>query len=477
MTVLELSDAKKILKHALANGGQFAELYCENTLETQIAFEDKRVEDITSGANQGVGLRLIADLKTVYGFSNDFSRKTLIELATQLSAALKGHPPDRNIAFKRQEPITVFPVVKDPLAIATPEKIALCKRGSDFAWDCHPCIHQVQISYQESRRHVQIINSLGEVVEQKQQRLSFVVSVTVSDGKRLFTCHDAISGHCGFELFDEEDIFKLIRATSQRARHNLLARPAPAGRMPVVLSSAAGGTIIHEAVGHGLEADLVNNNMSLYRDKLGQKVAAAGITVIDDATLPKKNGSFSFDDEGVPSQKTILIENGILKNYMCDRLAALKMKRQPTGNGRRESYEYRPIVRMTNTLLAPGTDDPADILRSVDKGLFVKKMGGGQVNTVNGDFVFEVEEGYLIENGQIADPVKNASLVGNGPEILKSIDKIGNDLGFATGMCGKEDQSVPVTDAIPTIRIPEITVGGKVSIRGNEEFLKYYRLV
>lgn len=218
--------------------------------------------------------------------------------------------------------------------------------------------------------------------------------------------------------------------------------------------------MIHEACGHGLEADLVQKQLSVYAGKIGQKVASELVTVIDDATLPNKYGSFSYDDEGNPSQRTVLIENGILKGYMYDYLTAKKEGKTSTGNGRRESYRDRPIPRMTNTFIAPGNSDPEEIIRSVEKGFYVKKMGGGQVNTTNGDFVFDVTEGYLIEKGQITEPVRGATLTGNGPEVLQMIDMVGNDQGFAIGTCGKDGQGVPVSDAQPTIRIPELTIGG-----------------
>ncbi len=233
--------------------------------------------------------------------------------------------------------------------------------------------------------------------------------------------------------------------------------------MPVVLSSEAGGTMVHEAIGHGLEADLAQAGMSVYTGKIGTQVASPLVTVIDDATIPHARGTFPYDDEGTPGQKTVLVENGILKGYLYDRLTGMKDGSPSTGNGRRESYQARPIVRMSNTLIAPGSDSPESIIRDVKQGLFVKKMGGGQVNTVNGNFVFEVSEGYLIENGEIAEPVRGATLTGNGPDVLNKIVKVGNDLGFGIGTCGKDGQGVPVADAQPTLLISEITVGGAAS--------------
>ena len=221
--------------------------------------------------------------------------------------------------------------------------------------------------------------------------------------------------------------------------------------------------MIHEAVGHGLEADLAQSGLSVYSNRLGEQIASPLITVIDDSTLSGKRGSFRFDDEGIEAERTVLIEKGTLKTFMYDRLTAMKAGVRSTGNGRRESYKHRPIPRMSNTLITPGIADPAEILRSTPRGLYVKKMGGGQVNTVNGDFVFEVSEGYLIENGQIGEPVRGATLTGNGPQVLLSIDRVGSDLGFSIGTCGKDGQGAPVSDGQPTLRIPEITIGGVVA--------------
>jgi TldD protein len=274
------------------------------------------------------------------------------------------------------------------------------------------------------------------------------------------TGYEAIGGFSGFELLDEESVEALSLKAARRAVSMLTARKAPAGRMPAVISSKAGGTMIHEAIGHGLEADLAQQGLSVFSGKLQGEVASELITVIDDATLPGKRGSFRFDDEGTPAQRTVLVEKGVLKSYMYDKLTAMKEGKLSTGNGRRESYQNRPIPRMTNTFIAPGNHDPGEIVASVDQGLLVIKMGGGQVNTVTGDFVFDVQEGYLIRNGRQGDLVRGATLTGNGPQILKSIDMVGADLGFSIGTCGKDAQGVPVTDAMPTVRIPEIIIGG-----------------
>jgi TldD protein len=231
--------------------------------------------------------------------------------------------------------------------------------------------------------------------------------------------------------------------------------------MTVVLSNEAGGTMVHEAVGHGLEADLAEQGMSVFRDKIGEYVASPLVTVIDDATIPKKRGSYGFDDEGTPSQRTVLIENGVLKGFMFDKISAMKADKSSTGNGRRQSYQFHPITRMTNTIIGPGKSKPEDIIKSVDRGLFVRKMGGGQVNTVSGEFVFGVTEGHMIRGGELAEPVREATIAGNCIEIMKNIDMAGSDLEhFGVGTCGKDGQGVPVGDGQPTIRIASMTVGG-----------------
>jgi len=284
--------------------------------------------------------------------------------------------------------------------------------------------------------------------------------VVCKDGTKLVSSYEPIAGTKGYEIFNETPPEEIAATAAKRALSMLSASPAPSGPMPVVIAGEAGGTMIHEAVGHGLEADLAREGLSVYKDRLEQQVASKLISIYDDSTLAGNRGSFACDDEGSPSQRTCLIENGTLKSYLHNRITATRDGIASTGNGRRQSYAYPPIVRMTNTLIAAGNDDPASIVSSTPKGLFVKKMGGGQVNTVNGDFVFDVQEGYLIENGKIGEPVRGATLAGNGPKVLEIIDKVGNDVGFSIGTCGKNGQEAPVTCGQPTLRIPEIVVGG-----------------
>jgi TldD protein len=352
------------------------------------------------------------------------------------------------------------PVKIQPETVSVDKKVEQVMKANGAAWASSPLVRQVSVSYRDQSRQILVANSGGDLCEDDQRYTVFFVQVVAGDGDVVQTGYEPAGGTMGFELFEAQPADVIAKTASDQALLMLKARKAPAGKMMVVLGSEAGGTMIHEAVGHGLEADLANEGLSVYKDKIGSTIASPLITVLDDKTIPGKRGSFLFDDEGTPAQKTVLVENGVLKSYMYNRLYAEKDRRASTGNGRRQSYKNRPIVRMTNTMIASGKDDPASIIRSVDSGLFVRKMGGGQVNTVNGDFMFEVTEGYLLEKGKIGEPVRGATLTGNGPEILKIIDKVGSDLGYGLGTCGKDGQGVPVADAQPTLRIPEIVVGG-----------------
>ncbi len=308
-------------------------------------------------------------------------------------------------------------------------------------------------------QEILVANSLGFMAQDKRTRVRLVVNVIAEDQGKIQTGYESIGGVGGFELV-ATGAPQMAQSARERAVMMLSARSAPSGQMTVVMAGEAGGTMVHEACGHGLEADLVQKGLSVYADKMGQRVASSLITVIDDATLPGRYGSFAFDDEGTPGQRTVLIENGILKSYMYNLNTARKENRESTGNGRRDSYRSRPIPRMSNTYIASGETDPEEIIAATENGLYVTKMGGGQVNTTNGDFVFEVTEGYLLQNGKIGAPVRGATLIGNGPQVLSEVDLVGQDNGFSLGVCGKNGQGVPVGDAQPTLRIPNLVVGG-----------------
>ncbi|MBA4371379.1 MAG: peptidase C69 [Thermodesulfovibrio sp.] len=451
---------QKLVIRALAKGGEYADIFIEYRETTSLVVEDGKLEKVVTGSEAGAGIRLIYKGRTAYAFSNDLSEEALSAAATEVSAAAKGSSTDVVLDLAVRRPVIVFPVKKMPSEIPLDRKIALVRQADRTARAFDSRVRQVTAVYRDSVQKVRIASSEGYIAQDDRVYTTAMVQVLAAEGTVLQTGYEPAGGFTGFELFDEYDFEALSLKAARRAITMLSARKCPGGRMPVIIASSAGGTMIHEAIGHGLEADLAQQGLSVFSGKTGSQVASELITVVDDATLAGKRGSLGFDDEGVPSQRTVLVEKGILKTYMYDRLTAMKDHARSTGNGRRESARHRPIPRMTNTFISPGTTAPEQITASVTKGLLVTKMGGGQVNTVTGDFVFEVQEGYLIENGSAGELVREATLTGNGPQVLMSVDMVGDDLGFSIGTCGKDAQGVPVSDGMPTIRIPELVVGG-----------------
>jgi TldD protein len=448
------------IREVMKKGSDYADVFVEHRPHVSIHLEDGKIESVISGIDAGVGIRSVRERKSAYAYSNDFTRDSILELAKTVGKAGR-RGKDVSVNLKQIKPGINFRIKLNPQDVGMDKKIALVSNADKAARKVSSKIKQVTVYYRDSIQNVRIATSDGTVSEDERIYTFALIQVVASEGDVLQTGYEPVGGFIGFELFEKTPFEETAVSVARRAVSMLDASMIKGGRMPVVIASDAGGTMIHEAIGHGLEADLAQQGLSVYSNKIGQQIASPLITVIDDSTLPNRRGSFRFDDEGVVSQKTVLVEKGILKGYLYDRLSAMKDNVGSTGNGRRESYEHRPIPRMTNTLIAPGESDPGEIIRSVHYGLFVKKMGGGQVNTVTGEFVFEVSEGYLITDGQIGEMVRGATLIGNGPEVLESIDMVGNDIGFSIGTCGKDAQGVPVSDAMPTVRIPEIVVGGK----------------
>lgn len=465
---LPLTVLEKVLDQALSCGGDLAELFFEHTESTRVFYENHKIDKLLEGVDSGCGLRIIFDGRSVYGYTTQLTEAALLQLAQDLSVSVSvqsRHSTEQRewrMSEQKNTDINEYQVKRSARQCDLSTKVDYAKRAHDEAWKRLPTAQQVLAVFLDSERKIAIVNSDGLISEDKKNYLQIFMQMAAQKDGRVETTHTSEGGFVGLEFLDHDKPESLGRETAEKLEILLTALPAPSGTMAVVLSSEAGGTMIHEAVGHGLEADLACQGLSVYQNKIGQQVASPLITVLDDGGMPEKRGSYRFDDEGTPAQKNILIENGILKNYMVDRLSAMKFDLMATGNGRRESFRHQPMVRMTNTYIAPGKDDPAQILKETQKGIYVKSMGGGQVNTVTGDFVFAVTEAYLIHDGKLGEAIRGATLVGNGPQILSIVDRVGNDLGFSTGTCGKDGQAAPVTDAQPTLRIPEITVGGEV---------------
>ncbi len=461
----------EIIKKALKEGGDYADVFVEQRTSVSVRVEDRKVEQVVSGGEQGAGIRLIAGGKTAYAFSNELDEKTLLEIAGMLPLAISGARPPAileaagrvvELDLRRKTPSVGFRISLPPESVPFERKVKMVKSAESEARGLGHGIRQVTVGYSDLIQKVTIATSMGELAEDERVYTTAIVNVVAQEGGLIQTGYESIGGLIGFELFEETPLPEAAVKAGRRALMMLRAKKAPGGRMPVVISSEAGGTMIHEAIGHGLEADLARQGLSVFSGKLGKQVASKVVTVMDNATLPNKRGSFRFDDEGTASQRTVLVKDGILQGYLYDRLRAMEAGATSTGNGRRQSYQHRPIPRMTNTLIASGGAKPEEVIRATHRGLLVKKMGGGQVNTVTGDFVFDVLEGYLIENGSVGEPVRGATLTGNGPAVLMPIDMVASDLGFAIGTCGKDGQGVPVSDAMPTLRVPEMVVGGEV---------------
>ena len=456
------SDINDTLEFSVSNGAGFAELFFESTGVRSIECADGRIERISSGTDTGFGLRLISGDRTAYGYSSVITRDEMMRVAAAVLDDLGARGKGSFTATGELEEAWDTgdgDILTDETLEAKTELVRAADRAARSAGGE---ITQVRVRYGDSLRKISVFNSEGVAAADVRSQVVINVGAVSSDGNILQTGTRSAGGQYGLKRLDASNVERLAREAGESAIRMLHAPGAPAGRMAVVLSGKAGGTMIHEAIGHGLEGDAVFKGLSIYSGKYGEKVASDLVTVIDDATLEGKRGSFRIDDEGTPSQRTVAVENGVLIGYLLDRRSAMKLGMQPTGNGRRENFRYRPIVRMSNTMIAPGGHDPEEIIASVESGLFVVRMGGGQVDTSSGDFVFKVSEAYLIEGGRVKGPVRGATLIGSGPAVLERIDMVGTDPGFDIGTCGKDGQHVPVSDAQPTIRIPSITVGGEV---------------
>jgi TldD protein len=460
--MLSKEDLEQILQEALKTGGEFAEVFLEESNATSIICEDNKIERITSGTDAGAGIRIIQGKETYYGATTDVNLASLKKLAKSVSSSLK--EPRRSVAGSADLVPTTsslpYPIKRRPSEVPIDEKVGIVELANKTARSLGDRVKQVMARYADTNQAVTIANSEGTYIEDQRIRTRFFINVIAARDGIIQTGYEAPGGSMGFELFEKHAPEKLAGMAGERAIMMLEAPHAPGGEMPVVMSTEAGGTMIHEACGHGLEADFIMKGTSIYGIQTGKKVASDLITVIDDSTMEGKFGAYRFDDEGTPSKKNILIENGILKGFMSDRFTAKALGIAPSGNGRRQSFRNKPVPRMTNTYIARGKSDPNEIISSIKHGLLVKRMGGGEVNVTNGDFVFEVTEGYLIEDGKVKHPVRGAILTGNGPKVLETIDMVGSDLTFQTGVCGKYDHA-PVSDGQPTIRIPKIIVGGK----------------
>ncbi len=450
------------IHRALRHGGDFAEVFVEDRRSLGLSLEDRRVERAAGGREAGFGVRLTSGDRTYYSHSDDLSEADLQRAADTVSAALRagaGGAQVTNLGALHEAGVTAD-ITVPPASVATSVKAGLLRAADEAARSVGPAVSQVIAGYLESRQRLLVANSYGALVADDRTRLRFTVSVVARRDGVIQTGYDSLGKSLGFEILDEGVVQALARSAAGKAVTMLDARPAPTGPMAVVMGNGFGGTLFHEACGHGLEADGIAKGSSIYEGKVGDVVASAIVNAYDDGTIAGEWGSAAVDDEGAPTQKTVVIEEGRLRGFLYDGLRAREEGVGQTGNGRRQSFRHVPIPRMTTTCIAPGEATADEIVAATDRGFYAKSLAGGQVEPASGNFVFGVAEGYLIEHGRITAPLRGATLVGNGIDVLKSIDMIASDFEVRSGICGKDGQSVPVGTGQATLRIAAMTVGG-----------------
>jgi len=453
-------DLKKVITEALSRGGDYADIYFERKVRRRFVLEDGKLEEVHIGWDMGTGVRVVKGESTGYSYTDSFELKEILEAAKVAREIAKGPLVPFRGEFKSRKPRGIIKVKLPLEAVKETERIEKMYEAEETARGVSTKIHSVKIVYEETIRKIAIFNSEGVFAQDFSPIIFFTVEALAEEGGKRHRGRRRISRKGGFEFFEVFDIRKTAKDAAFEAVTMLEAREAPAGEFPVVLVKGWGGILFHEAIGHGLEGDFVRIGTSFYSDKLGKEVASPLVTLVDDGTIENARGSMEYDDEGTPSRRNILIENGKLVCYMTDRLSARILRLERTGNARRQSYRFPPIVRMTNTFILEGDAKPEEIIRETKRGVYAKGFSGGEVDVASGNFTFSVREAYMIENGRVTYPVKGATLIGSGQEILKEIDMIGNDLDFGPGTCGKSGQLVPVTSGQPTLRIRKITVGG-----------------
>ena len=459
--MLDKSLVYEILDTALASGADFAEVFVENSIATSIHTGDRKVKDISSGQSFGIGIRVFRDLFSAYAYTNVTDRENLLKIAQKAAAALKEKRQATVLDFvdfdvENKHKIKILHNTVNKL-----DKVSMMHKISETAYKTSNLIQKADATYLEKERAILVANSNGLWAEDKLSRSRFTLSAIAVRDEKSYDASDNFGGLYGFELFEGRDLQAFAEKVAANAVNMLDAVDCPSGKMPVIINNGFGGVIFHEACGHGLEATAVAKNASVFCGKLGQRIASELVTAYDDATIPNAWGSINIDDEGVPGQRKLLIENGILKNYMVDTFNARRMGMAPNGCARRQNYKFMPTSRMSNTFIANGHSDLEEMIAATDYGLFADSLGGGSVNPASGEFNFSVNRAYLIEKGKLKQMVKGAKLIGSGADILSNIDMVGNNMTLACGMCGSSSGSIPTTVGQPAIRVQNITVGGQ----------------
>jgi TldD protein len=460
---MELELANKVMQVGLDCGATFVELFVEETRDSSLLFKDQKVESAAAGTEFGIGVRLLYGTQVLYAHTSSEKEDDIISIIKKLALAAPSmeQKTQGDFANSLVKVNQLHPVELDPRQSGQAYKLDFLKEADSWCRKESDKINQVSVSVSDAVSTIRIFNTEGLALEDFRTRTRFSLNVTAANGNDRIGSHAAPGALRGYEFLNTLDIKELSQDTAQRALKMLTAGYISGGQIPVVMGNGFGGVIFHEACGHPLETESIRRKASPFCDKLGEKIAHESVTAIDDGTFTNEWGSLNIDDEGMPVQKTTLIENGILKSYMSDRVGATEVDVPRTGSARRESYKYAPVSRMRNTYIAEGKSSVEDMIGSIDEGLYAPKMGGGSVNPATGEFNFSVEEGYHIKNGKITEPVRGATLIGKGHEVLPKISMVGNDLKLAAGMCGASSGSVPVTVGQPSLKVESILVGGR----------------
>jgi TldD protein len=455
--LIDADVAERVLATALASGGDFAEVFAERRAGLAMSIDESRIESVQSGAEEGAGVRVVSGGTTYFAHVDGLDPADLERAAREAASALRGEAVGPRALEARAS--TPLPIATRPEEVPAERKAELLRELDERGRSAGADVAQLLASYAEARRRVTVANSDGLLAGDDRTRTRIGVQVVAKRGETIETGHETLGGHRGFELL-EDDPGRIAEEAAGKALTLLDAGPAPAGSMPVVVGGGFGGVLFHEMTGHGLEADHIQKGASVYAGKLGEQVAKPLLSAYDDGRLPNEWGSDAIDDEGTPTQKTLVVDEGRIASFLYDRLRADRDGVASTGNGRRESFRHLPIPRMTNTYIAPGEAKPEEMIAEIEKGFYAASFGGGQVDPATGDFVFGVSEGYLIEGGRVTRPCRGATLIGNCLQALTAIDAVGDDFSMKTGICGKGGQKAPVGTGQGHVRLESMTVGG-----------------
>jgi len=459
-TLIEKDLVERVLAAAASRGGEFAEVFVEDRQTSSAMLDQRRIEELTSGRERGAGIRVVIGETTGFAHTADLSEAGLLKAAEAAAAvARSGGGGTKTVALEsyRDHPTRADEL---PQSVDKARKVEMMLLADDVARSQGGAISQVQVGLGDTSRRFLVANTDGVFAGDHQVRTRFNVQTVATGDTGMQTGYRPVAATRGFEWMTTDRITEAASRAAQQAITKLNSRPAPSGDLPVVLAGGSGGILFHEACGHGLESDAILKQASVYAGMVGQQVASEHVTLVDDGTMLDEWGYLAIDDEGRPSARNVLIENGVLTDYMWDYMRARKEGRASSGNGRRQTYAHLPMVRMTNTYLMPGALTPEEIIASTPRGVYVAQLGGGQVNTTTGDFVFGMTEAYLIENGEITTPLRECNLIGNGPAVLKRVDAVANDFSTSPGTCGKDGQQVPVGTGQATMRLTGVTIGG-----------------